>query len=371
MFHKDVIRVGLVTTLNTNIGDDLIRTGIVRALQGMLPSDRVEFVPVNKHEPLTVYEEWHPARWSPRGRFRLARWLSRFGLSRFDQCDLIIQCGAPVLWPNCHVCEWAGPLWDQVIGRLSGDVAVLNLAAGSCYPWERQPDRVPEVTDAEYLRRIAGYCATTTVRDQLAESLYRDLGCDVQRIPCSALLSAPDMDSSEGERDLVLINYMTAGGHYDWDQQIDADLWEGTVRTLIGRLSKRHRVAFLCHDQREYELAGRLDPSIARIWPRDPDEYFRLVSRCKVAICNRMHASVALASLGIPSVAVCTDSRLLMVAELDLPIVYVKEADAGYLESLTEALLQSADTERERLHVLKETTWKAYERVLAPWLPSI
>jgi hypothetical protein len=53
-----------------------------------------------------------------------------------------VQCGAPVLWPNCNKCEWAEPLWYSVIGRLHKKTPVLNLAAGSCYPWEKQPEKI-------------------------------------------------------------------------------------------------------------------------------------------------------------------------------------------------------------------------------------
>src|SRR6266576_4943517 len=144
------MHIGLITTLHTNFGDDLIREGICQILQGVFKRQEITFITVNKNQPLMVYPEWHPiplaqslTRLLPRGRKRVQGWAQkffhRFGLSRFDNCDLILQCGTPVLWPGCFLCGWAEPLWHQVVGRLSRKgVPVLNLGAGSCYPWEKQ-----------------------------------------------------------------------------------------------------------------------------------------------------------------------------------------------------------------------------------------
>ena len=131
------MRVGLLTTLNTNIGDDFIREGICLVLREVFRGHEVEFVPVNKHQPSTVYTGWHLihlrriTRYLPRWRYRVTglveRTVKRPKLSRFDSCDLIVQCGTPVLWQHCHLCEWADLIWHQVIGRLSQSIPVLNL----------------------------------------------------------------------------------------------------------------------------------------------------------------------------------------------------------------------------------------------------
>ena len=193
------IRIGLITTLNTNIGDDLIREGICLILKDIFKNHKLEFIAINKHLPMSVYPKLHPIRWTqilPRGRIQAGRFvgglLYRFGHSYFDNCDLIVQCGGPVLWPGCHRAEWAEILWHQVIGRLYGRIPVLNLAAGSCYPWERQPIAITDPDDAKYLRAILSYCQLTTVRDILAQQLLSSLGAQVPLIPCSAFLAAKD-----------------------------------------------------------------------------------------------------------------------------------------------------------------------------------
>ncbi len=374
MSDSRAMRIGLITTTNTNLGDDLVREGILSVLRQAFADRAIEFVYVNKHQPFEVYPRWHPMRMAhltaqalPRGKTRLSRGAARafgsVGFSRFDGCDLIVQCGTPVMWPGCSGCEWAEPLWHQVVGRLSaGGVPVLNLGAGSCYPWEHQPEQVNDV-DARYLQRVADYCRSTTVRDRLAQLLMQLIGRAASLIPCPALLSAPAA-SDPRNGDLVVINYMEKGGHYDWGQGIDAAEWRRTAAALIARLSQRERVLMLCHDRREYELASEVGPNLPRFVPQSLEEYFSVLSRARAGICNRLHAVVALASMGIPAAAVGTDTRMLMVDELGLPYLYVKEAGIDRIEDSLQFLLGSREEEKARLLGLRDLTRRRYLQVV-------
>lgn len=364
------MRIGLITTLNTNIGDDFIREGICRVLRILFEGYKIEFVAVNKHKPLTVFPKWHISRlagaiqYLPRAKYRIRRTIegftSQFGLSKFHSCDLIVQCGTPVFWPSCHRAEWAKPLWHNIVGSLSRKIPTLNIAAGSCYPWERQPTTIVDTRDAQYLRAILSYCELTTVRDILAQHLCSSLGTQAPLIPCSAFLAPENSIGKLNRSGVVLINYMEGAGHYDWNQGIDPSSWRKTISSLIKNLKTRHRLAFLCHNELEFELAWRLDPLIPRLWPRTASEYFSLISDAKVALCNRLHASVALAGLGIPSVAVGTDTRLLMVEALNLPCFYVKEASSEKLEYRLEDLFEHRFREKEHLLSLKSETLRQY-----------
>jgi hypothetical protein len=368
------IRVGLITTLNRNIGDEFIRDGIVQILSHVFAGRDVRFIAVNKHQPFSVYPDWHPLHWLqglerlPRGRRAatrvkadLSRALYRLGGSRFDATEMIVQCGAPVMWAGCHRCEWASPLWEQVVGRLSERIAVLNLAAGSAYPWEDQPQAVSDPRDSAFLGRILGYCKVTTSRDELASRLARSLGATVPTIPCSAFLVGKRFPvPSSGDDGIVLFNYMPRGGHFDWRQGIDEKEWMMTARSLTERLSSKHRVAFICHDSTEYAAAELVNGNLPRFMPTTIDDYFSLIAHSKAAVCNRLHAAVALAGLGIPSISVGTDTRLLMVAAIGLPYRYVRDVGIEQLEEDLEAILKSRREERDRLIELREWTWTRY-----------
>jgi polysaccharide pyruvyl transferase WcaK-like protein len=374
------MRIGLITTLNTNIGDDFIREGICRVLRQLSPDEPIEFVTINKHEPMMLYPRWHPLRmlrapfWR---RCKIRNVASMFsylftglGFTAFDSCDAIVQCGAPVYWPECATTTaWRKRIWREVIQRLHERIPVINIAAGSCYPFERMPLEFETPADAHYARWLHRLCSATTVRDPLAQKLLKNAGCAAELIPCSAFLfTSPDQSRPDPDGP-VLINYMPGAGHYDWKQNIQGERWEKTVRELIQRLETRHRVVMLCHDETELAHARRIAPQCEAILPRSYREYASLVGNAQAAVCNRLHASVALAGMGIPSVAVGTDSRLLMVSQLGLPAHYVKDVTVELLESDVAKAIANRAFIAQRLERLQTATREQYAELFLRTLP--
>ncbi len=268
------------------------------------------------------------------------------------------------MWPGCSKTEWRKELWEDVIGRLHQRIPVINFAAGSCYPWLRQEINRQDEFDKAYLRMIFDFCKITTVRDSLAQKVFASIDRNASLIPCSAVLAADGDRSPASESDPVIINYMQGGGHYKWNQNIDDAKWENTILELIKRLGTRHKIIMLCHDQKELDLAGKIAPAIGRQMPRNSAEYFGLIRNAKVAICNRMHASVAIAGLGIPSIAVCTDTRLSMVKEFGLPTHFVEDTSPDILEAEIEDLILSRTSENERLKLVRQKIFQSYVDIL-------
>ncbi len=364
-------RVGLITTINTNLGDDFIREGICRVIEAVFPGGDIEYVLVNKHYPFTVYPQGHPLRriglWLqalPRGKKRLynvaSRILHPFGSHLFENCDFVVQCGTPVAWPGCSRSEWATPLWEHIIGRIrQKGKKVLNLGAGSCYPWESQPQQIKDSRDTRFLRKILGYCQVTTVRDRLAQTLFSQLGYSCPLLPCPAFLTGRFF-SPPRQGETLVVNYMEKGGHYDWGQRIDPQSWRETLLKILEQVRKTHPVVFLCHSEKEYSLAFSLDPSIPRVFPKNPQEYFSVIAQARVGIGNRLHSVIALASLGIPALGVGTDTRLLMLEAIGLPYLYVKEAQEDTVKEILHHLLNHREEEKERLLSLQNQSWGQY-----------
>jgi hypothetical protein len=371
------IHVGLVTTLNTNIGDDFIREGLIHVIERLVPGGRVRYTTINKHEPGTVYETWHPVRWlysknlrRRRKTGRLRRWAARclppFGFSRFDKCDIIVQCGTPVIWDGCRNSEWAGLIWRDVLARLTNrGVPVLNLGGGSCYPLERCPTTLIGSPDEGFVRLMLETARLTTVRDRLAQQLFGSLGHTTARLCCPALLTAQAYINPTPPTRKVLINFMQAGGHSDWGQKIEPLAWESTMDEVITQLCvEGWQPLIIAHNQKEFEMARLRWPHLPRTCPSRPLEYFEIARDAAFGVFNRMHASLALAGLGIPSVALGTDSRNLMVENLGLPALFVKEATAGRILAAIAELVHYREAESRRLLVLREATLRNYEDCL-------
>ena len=377
------LRLGLLTTLDHNPGDNFIREGLLHVVERLLGGQAVEIVAINKHQPCSAYPSWHPLRQlftSPLDRLplrvlrrlqRLAlRWLPARGFSRYDGCDLIFQCGTPVIWEDCRKSEWADAIWRNIFGRLAGRVPVLNLGAGSCYPCERVPQTLCGNPDEEFIRLMLRTAAVTIVRDKLSQELFASLGHDTMRLCCPAFLAAQRYTRPVGTPSRkVLINYMERGGHYDWGQRIDAEEWQQTMRAVVGDLAATGwEPLFLCHSAGEMELATRLWPALTRVHPRTSSEYFAVVRDAAFGLFNRLHAGVAAAGLGIPSVSVGTDSRLGMLETLELPCYYVKEARGAAIRAAVRQALEVRDAESRRLLALHAATLRRYEDVVRSWI---
>jgi len=370
------MKIGLIATVGFNIGDDFIREGICSVLREVFRGKDIQFTIVDKHHPFTAYPWWHPyqlarhTHYLPRGSYRANIWLGKYASplahSVLDSCDLVVQCGAPIAWYSCSSIWWADPLWKNTIARISQKgVPVLNLGVGSNYPWERQPSSIDDssvdgASDAKYLTDILSYCRFTTVRDKLLQKLFHNLGSDCPFIPCPAFLAGKQFVTPHSNGDIFLINYMEGGGHFDFKQHIDASAWRETVKNIVQNVKRTQPVVFLCHDQKEYELADTIDPSLPRVLPKSLREYFSIIMLAKMGLCNRLHASMALAGLGIPSVAVGADTRLLMVDGVGLPTLYVKDATQDRIEALLDKLSHRLPAERNRLLCLREETHAEY-----------
>lgn len=371
------MKIGLVTTLNTNIGDDFIREGLLHCIRKILPGQKPELVMLNKHQPHTVYPRRHPIRnlyrenFKPRRktkllRFMAERWLPPLGHSLFDDCDVLIQCGTPVIWEGCRHSEWARLVWRDVLARLArGGRPVLNLGGGACYPWERLPETLADSPDEAYIRLMLNAAQLTTVRDRLARKLCASLGHDMPRICCPALLTAQAYVTPVKPTRKVLVNFMAGGGYWDFGQGIDTRLWEQTMRQTVGHLQRSGwQPLLLAHNSEELALAAKIWPDLPRACPGDLREYFDIARDAAFGVFNRLHASVAAAGLGIPSVAVGTDSRMLMVESLGLPVLYVKEATPERMTATIEYLQRNRKMESHRLLALRETTFEEYVECL-------
>jgi hypothetical protein len=369
------LKIGIITTLNHNIGDDFVRIGIQSLLEEIFAGQAIEYVLINKHSPLTVYPRWHPlsiigsnVERLPRGR----RWIERhseqllykLGKSRFHDCDLIVQSGAPVIFDGCGISEWSLPLWDHIIGSLYKDIRVWNLAAGSCYPWREQPVTIGNSNDALFLKRIGTYCRITSVRDRLAKELLANLGQDVSLLPCTAFLSGLGAITKANDHSPIFINYMEGAGHYSFGQKLSAELWYQQLREIVERLERRHKVEFICHTPKEFESTKRDFPKATVHQPRTSAQYYELIATAKTGLFNRLHASVALAGIGVPSVAVGTDTRQLMLTELGIFARFVGDVDVVEIEQAVENAISLRAQEQERLLTMRDTVRKQYRDLL-------
>jgi hypothetical protein len=175
-----VAEIGLLSTLDCNIGDDFIRTGIISVVESVYGEANLRFQIINKHQPESMFTFQQKVfrktiQRLNRSRLRdtfIPRLIQLAPMSRFDKSDFLIQCGTPILWDGCRNSEWADPIWKDVFHRLSlQGKPVFNVGGGTCYGIEMLPSTFLGDDDEAFARLMIETCQLTTVRDQLARRL--------------------------------------------------------------------------------------------------------------------------------------------------------------------------------------------------------
>ena len=357
------MRIAAITTVSHNIGDDLVREGILYLLGKI--GINVEVFKIHKHLPITVRPEWE---WMESSRaikriketpglslLKISNWLdSRLPLNdqtdKILSSDVLIQCGAPVYWLNgassCDRSEWYDALirrrWDLVRER----VPFLNLAGGSCQAYHSNGEEfLGAVNTLAFVRRFFDDCDLTILRDKLAAKILQSAGRDAKILPCTSIFARHRVNITPKLGSYVALNYMPAGGHYSLGAKKGAKAWENTFGNFVRQLPAGNDYIFVCHNRLELREARRLFPKYKTFWSDDYLDYLRFFSAAKFGIFNRVHAAFALASFGRPSFVTGTDSRARMCDMIGLESGYVDEVSS-------QKLLEEA----ERL----EASWKEY-----------
>jgi hypothetical protein len=379
--HRPV-RVAAITTVRHNVGDDFVREGIFYLLRKCIPSMTVQLI--HKHLPITVRPEWD---WFYRAgvsnRIDKVPRISALGVSsRIDRmlplnsrsdrilnCDVLVQCGAPIYWLHgrngCEKNEWFDPLirrrWDQVRDR----VPFLNVGGGTCqeYASDGMEFEAAGATLA-YIRELHDDCILTTVRDELSIQVAKLAGRSVELLPCPSIFARFALGVPSGAARYVALNYMPAAGHYAL-RGIDLSVaWEKTFVAFVKNLPKNETYKFICHNLREKNAARKLFPQHEILWSEDYRDYLRFYSEAKYGVLNRVHAAFALASFGRPSVVVGNDSRARMCSMIGVRHMYVENTTEGDLHAALEQLPVSIFGFEENMRGIQANAEATYLRLL-------
>jgi hypothetical protein len=364
--------IAVLSTLNHNIGDEFIRDGLLHMFRQVHDTNEHTFTIYNKHKPWTFFPPNHPAHWlylaASKVGFRAVKamdFASRVPGSFFDKSRYIIQSGTPVIWNSVEKSsEWGTCFWKSIVPRISRHVPVFNLGGGACYPWNGKPD-ILRGADREFADCMVSHSYLTTTRDPLAAKLLSEAsGTSILHYCCPALLAGQYHVSVSAPRKKFIVNFMTRAGHFDYFNEIDPAMWRHSFDTAIKQLDATFDIVFLCHNDMELAVARDNWPSHQAFYPRTTTEYFSLISGAYAGLVNRLHAAVGLAGLGIPSVAVGTDTRMLMTKQIGIDTLFAPDVTAAILSHHLRSLLERRDETSAALLRTREETLNCYMSLL-------
>jgi len=345
------MNVTFITTVHHNVGDDFVREGIVHLLKKVLGSFHIELI--HKHLPITARPEcdwFYPgpvAGWIERlpgpSALGISKRLDLIALNpatdRVLSADLLIQSGAPVYWlhgaNSCASTEWYAPLIERRWAEAGASrIPLMNLAAGTCqaYPSDgHEFTQSPETL--EHIRKFSRLCCVTTLRDQLSAKVLAHAGVAAPVLPCTSIFARRGLGFEPASPEYVALNYMPAGGHYTFGQDINPAKWEETFAAFARWVAKQTRCVLVCHNKKEHLAARRILPEIETFYSEDHAKMLRFYSGARFGILNRVHGAFAIASYNRPSIVIGTDSRACMAEMIGLKHYFVSDMTLGLLQA--------------------------------------
>jgi len=337
------MKIGILTTLNINRGDDFIKEGIIYLFKNYFKREKLEFIIINKHNPYSLFgiEMYGKNKFIRKVVNKLVKikpevFYKLFKLGKvesvFDDCNLMIQSGAPVIWANEETgnnslkSDWTYAFWKDVAPRVRKlGIPIFNLSIGSCLKYGSKGEEVYKNEKLiEFIKKdILENSDVITFRDDLTKDISKNLGKEGESIVCSSIFSSDNLGVKKKEGEYIIINYMEGGGHFhSWDKRIYIDLWDSVLKNLIKKLSKEYEIKFLCHSQKEVKEAKEMFPEYKSYIFKDTKEQMEFMSKTIACVNNRVHATMGFASLGIPSITITTDSRVGLIDKIGLPTYF-------------------------------------------------
>ena len=356
------LKIGFLTTLGVNVGDDFIRHGIRHCFDRLA----VPWIPffVNKHDSQSLYE-------------------TRDGeVDRLDnkifEADIFVQSGSPVYWHHGEhghrstMAEWHEWAWEKGLLASTEAPVLLNLGAGSCQPWGDAGDsfvRDPEC--ASFAQRVGARSRLTTVRDSVASSMLTQLKVPHSCLPCPAFVAGASFSTQSAAGTLIGINVMPKGGHFEFQENRGALNWARRLHDMLRTLRREGHLLFICHSIDEKHFAEMFAVGNERIFYspnfRDYFDVFRMLS-CTFS--NRVHAAVTAAGFGVPGLIAGTDTRVQIGQWLGLEVVHSPELVPDEAAGMIVDLLKDRRKHRERLLCLRDEVEARYLNLLAPIVES-
>ena len=372
------LKIGFLTTLGHNVGDEFIREGIRAALD----ATGVPYTPLYVHK-LSADSLQEPAEDE-----------AVIVSDKYWESDLFIQSGAPVYWhlqngtATSLTSEWHQWMWEnRILHGTSGQGTeraaprfddgeerhplFINLGAGSCQPWGQ--NGAPFLADeacADFARRAGRRARVTTVRDPVAAEILTALQVEHTAIACPAFLAAArhrfEIAPHAGH---IGVNLMPLGGHFDLVGGFDAPRWREDCFRLTTKLRRLGPLVFVAHDEAErdwmepFAVAGER-VFLAPTWRA----YLDLYAGCALVVANRVHGAVCAAGFGVPGVILGNDTRALIGCALGLTILPSGQVDPEEIAVAAAHLYAGRKSLAGELRLRRDTALQRYRDLLQPVL---
>jgi hypothetical protein len=283
-----------------------------------------------------------------------------------DVADLIVICGSPIFYDKCYRMKWQNKV--QEYSKISGKKIML-LAVGSNFKCSTDGSvSVPDVIqDKNYTQFVKKYEEASfgdfTVRDRYCLEFIRSTGItDIKQIICPSLF-AGNVDKNQKERDLIFIIW----GDILWNCNVPSQrVLEmcGEIKNSLSSSFKDKKIVWVCHDFESYKQLLKQTDKNDILYSNNYIDFLKFYSRCFFAFSVKVHGTMLLASMGVPSLLLQLDSRASIVEPLDESYAILSNP----VEQLTNMCLEKikgVSVYRDKIIALKHKYKEEYEEMFS------
>lgn len=235
-----------------------------------------------------------------------------------NNSDLIVICGSPIFYKDCYKMKWQNQIIDysKTVGK-----KILLFAVGSNF--KCSVDGVvdtPNVrSDKKYIDFIMKYrdvlFSDFIVRDRYATDFLKACGItSVYQTVCPSFF-AGEIDSNKKTKDLIFIIYGSAYWNSDIPKQKILNISKAVYNFLSSEFPDK-RCLWVCHDFGSYkELLGHFNRKDI-LFSNNYIDFLKYYSRCFFGFSVKVHGTMLLSSIGVPSLLLQLDSRASVIEAL-------------------------------------------------------
>ena len=280
------MKLCLFSSINTNVGDDFIREGLINLLRKS--GIKFDSTIVNKHDSKSLLDDNDK--------------------NKILESDMTVICGTPVFWSingsTSYNCDWINWFYEDFI--FQSQTSYCIVASGSCNEIHCDIKNLcnNDQQFSDFVNKLTAKALFVTTRDYMCSEMLKELNVKHENHFCTAL-HAIDREKSNFGQNYIGLNLMNNFGHFS-----EYKMFQKKVSELINVIRNYGPIKFICHNLEELSIADELKIRDDLIfYNKDYKKYFSAFDDVLLHISCRVHGSILSSSSGTPNINIISDSR--------------------------------------------------------------
>jgi polysaccharide pyruvyl transferase WcaK-like protein len=280
------MKLCLFSSINTNIGDDFIREGLVNLLR----KSGIEFdsTIVNKHDSKSLLDDNDK--------------------NKILESDMTVICGTPVFWSingsTSYNCDWINWFYEDFIFQSKTNYCIV--ASGSCNDIHCDIKYLSQNDHqlSNFINKLTAKALFVTTRDYICSNILTEFNVIHKNYFCTAL-HAIEKEKNNFNQKYIGLNLMNNFGHFS-----KFEMFQKKLDEIVKVIRNYGPIKFICHNSDELSIANELKIRDDLIFfYKDYQKYFNAFDDVLLHISCRVHGSILSSSSGTPNINIISDSR--------------------------------------------------------------